>query len=73
MSATVLVTLIMITVLVLLCLVPWFVACARESDNRTVVLIICLFFGWTMIGWVVALCMAVAKKPSPQIIVISKE
>lgn len=37
---------------------PTFVANARAHHNRSTILVLNLFLGWTFIGWVVALAMA---------------
>ena len=53
---------------VLVYFLPSMVAWGRDTPNRNSVLVINLFLGWTLIGWVVAMAMAVsqadAKKPS---------
>jgi hypothetical protein len=40
----------------------WFapVCIARTSGGRFAVFLICLFFGWTVVGWIVALVIAVS-------------
>jgi Superinfection immunity protein len=43
--------------------VPTVVALVRAVPNRASVIVINLFLGWTLIGWVVALSMAVRTKP----------
>lgn len=45
--------------LIALYFVPTIVAFSREVVNAGSVLVINLFLGWTLIGWVVALAMAV--------------
>ena len=46
---------------------PTFIAIRRRIPNDTSVAVINLFLGWTLIGWVVALAMAVAgARPSTQ-------
>jgi hypothetical protein len=44
---------------------------ARDKPNATSVFVINLFFGWTFIGWVIALAMAVSN-PSPPVVVQQK-
>jgi hypothetical protein len=39
-------------------MLPWAVAVTRGAPNRNAVGLLCLFTGWTFIGWVVALVMA---------------
>ena len=43
--------------------VPWFVAWRRRVPNVGSVFVICLFLGWTVAGWVVALAMACRSRP----------
>lgn len=45
----------------LLYFLPFIVAKLRDSDRSAQVFIINLFFGWSGIGWVVALVIAVGK------------
>ena len=40
---------------------PAIIAFAREMRNAGSVLVINLFLGWTLVGWVVALAMAFAN------------
>lgn len=42
---------------------PTLVAFSRRVPNRVSVAVINCFLGWTVIGWVVALAMAVRDKP----------
>ena len=44
--------------------VPAIVAAARHTHNTVAILLINIFFGWTLIGWVVALLMAICSAPS---------
>jgi len=47
---------------------PTFIAAQRDIPNAASVAIVNLFLGWTCIGWVVALAMAVAgNRPSTQL------
>ena len=43
---------------------PTIVAESRHSDRRTQVLLINIFLGWSGIGWIVALVLAVGKNKS---------
>lgn len=40
-------------------LLPTYIARAREHDNAASIFVINFFFGWTLIGWVIALAWAV--------------
>ena len=42
---------------------PAIIAAARQTHNATAILLIDLFTGWTFVGWVVALVMAVTSAP----------
>lgn len=48
----------MLIVLLVLYFVPSLIAMARKHSNIAPVLIINLFFGWTIIGWIVSLAWA---------------
>lgn len=49
-------------------LLPTIVAFIRKVPNRGSVLVINLFLGWSLIGWVVALAMAARSAPTaPQV------
>ncbi|MFF4583619.1 superinfection immunity protein [Streptomyces sp. NPDC001373] len=46
--------------------VPTVVALGRTVPNRGSVIVVNIFLGWTLIGWVVALAMAArSKAPAP--------
>ena len=42
---------------------PAIVAAVRHTHNATAILLLNLFLGWTVIGWCVALLMAVCSAP----------
>lgn len=44
-------------------LVPWFIAHSRRAQNRIAILVICLLFGWTLIGWLAAFIWAFVDAP----------
>ncbi|MDA8263072.1 MAG: superinfection immunity protein [Actinomycetota bacterium] len=44
--------------------VPTVVAFVRKVPNSMSVFVVNLFLGWSLIGWVVALALAVRTKPS---------
>lgn len=39
-------------------LIPTFIAAGRKHSNSTAIFIVNLFFGWTFIGWIIALIWA---------------
>ena len=41
---------------------PWIIAVERGHKNATAILIINLFFGWSFVGWVIALAWAFMKQ-----------
>jgi hypothetical protein len=45
-------------------LLPAIIAAVRRTHNATAILLIDLFLGWTFIGWVAALVMAICSAPS---------
>jgi len=42
---------------------PAIIAAARHTHNATAILLLNLFLGWTVIGWCVALLMAICSVP----------
>jgi hypothetical protein len=40
---------------ILIYLFPAFIACNRDHRNAASITVVNLFFGWTFVGWVVAL------------------
>ncbi len=52
-------------VIVILCVavyfLPYLVAIARKSERQTQIGLLNLFLGWTAIGWIIFLVMAVGK------------
>lgn len=42
---------------------PAIIAAVRHTHNSTGILLLNLFLGWTMIGWLVALLMAIFSMP----------
>lgn len=52
--------------------IPTSIAMMRGSNLTAAVLVVNLFFGWTIIGWVGALVMAVLPKQKDQVIYINQ-
>ncbi|MDP9222564.1 MAG: superinfection immunity protein [Actinomycetota bacterium] len=46
---------------ILLYWLPTVVAIARQTDNILAVALVNLVFGWTFVGWIVALIMAIRR------------
>lgn len=42
---------------------PAIVAAARQTHNATGILLLNIFLGWTGIGWIVALVLAICSAP----------
>jgi Superinfection immunity protein len=42
---------------------PAIIAAVRHTHNSTGILLLNLFLGWTMVGWFVALLMAIFSRP----------
>jgi len=43
--------------------VPAIIAAVRHTHNATGILLLNIFLGWTLIGWFVALVMAICSAP----------
>lgn len=37
---------------------PWFIALYRKHKNSLAIMVVTLFLGWTVVGWVIALVWA---------------
>ena len=44
-------------------LVPWIVAAARNHESHASILALTLLFGWTGVGWLLALAWALSQRP----------
>ena len=44
--------------------VPAIIAAARQTHNATGILLLNIFLGWTVVGWFVALLLAICSAPS---------
>lgn len=53
---------VFIAVVTFVYFLPLFVAVSRRTANQNSVAIINIFLGWTFLGWVIALAMAVSNK-----------
>jgi hypothetical protein len=56
---------IVVVVVIALYFLPSIVAYSRRSLNKAPILVVNVFLGWTFIGWVVALAMAVTRNVEP--------
>jgi hypothetical protein len=54
-------------ILVVLYFVPMIIAYGRNRKNAAGILLLNLFLGWTLLGWVIALIWAVIDGPKGQI------
>lgn len=54
---------------VIMYFIPAITAYEKKKRNKQSILVINIFLGWTVIGWVVALAMAVGKDDEKQIII----
>jgi hypothetical protein len=52
--------------------VPTIVAAIRKVPNVGSVIVINIFLGWSVIGWVVALAMAARSAPVPQQVIVNQ-
>lgn len=55
---------IIVVFLLYLYFLPTVLAFKRQTPNRMSVGVIDFFFGWTLLGWVVALAMALSNAPA---------
>ncbi len=58
--------------ILILYFVPAVTAYENKKKNRQAILVINIFLGWTFIGWIIALAMAVGKDKENPIIVQNK-
>jgi hypothetical protein len=64
---------ILVFILIGLYFVPTIVAVIRKVPNLGSVIVINLFLGWSVIGWVVALAMAARSTPAaPQQVIVNQ-
>jgi hypothetical protein len=52
-------------------MLPWAIAATRSKQNVVSVVMINLFLGWTVIGWIVALVMACSAHPMPATVLVN--
>ncbi len=52
---------VMLSILLGMYFLPVIVSTSRHTGNAVAVFLVCLFFGWTMIGWLIALIMAFGR------------
>lgn len=62
-----------ILLIALLYFLPTFNAYSNKKRNAGSVLVVNLFLGWTVIGWVVAFAMSAGKDATPTVIVKERE
>lgn len=51
---------------------PTIIAVVGRRRNAVLVAIVNTLLGWSFVGWVVALVMAVTKEPQPQVVYINQ-
>ncbi len=59
-------------VIIFIYFIPAINAYSNKKNNRSSVLVINIFLGWTLIGWVVALAMSAGKDKEIPVIVQNK-
>ncbi len=69
-SAMTLIVQLIVWGILLLCVyfIPAIVAKKKKHSNKTAILLLNIFLGWTLVGWVVSLVWAVKKPPVYQTI-----
>lgn len=60
-----LITFLVVSILLCLWLLPWFIAGARGHRNTVAILMTTLLFGWTLLGWGIALIWAFTNNHKP--------
>ncbi|TCN57427.1 superinfection immunity protein [Flavobacterium circumlabens] len=50
---------------------PSFIALSRKKTNRTAIILLNFFLGWTFIGWIASLVWACTTNNEPQTIVVN--
>lgn len=65
-----------LVLLLVLCVAVYFlpsiIAKARHHHNQTPIVLVNLFFGWTAIGWIVALIWAFTSPAPNQVVVVNQ-
>ena len=51
---------------------PTIVAVVAHRRNAVLIAIVNTLLGWSFVGWIVALVMAVAREPEPQVILVER-
>lgn len=64
--------LLFITVVIFIYFIPTVIAFTRGSNLSAAVLVINLFLGWSILGWIAALVMAVLPKQKSQTIIVQQ-
>lgn len=54
-------SIILVLIAIVLYFAPWLHAAAKGHPNSTAILVLNLFLGWTLIGWVGALIWSVSR------------
>ncbi len=54
---------IILIIITIVMFIPWFVAVIRGIKNTLGIFLLCLFLGWTYVGWVGALIWSVVENP----------
>lgn len=52
-----------LVIIMIIMFIPWFIAMIRGIKNTLGIFLLCLFLGWTYVGWVGALIWAVVENP----------
>ncbi len=50
-------------------MLPWAIGATRNRTNCAATALVNFFFGWTLIGWVIALVMACGSEPAQPVVV----
>jgi len=63
-AAQIIVSLITLFIFLILYLLPFVIANARHHHNQATIFLTNLFFGWTLLGWLICFIWAFSNPPS---------
>jgi hypothetical protein len=61
-------TLLLVLLFLPLYFLPTIIALVRKPPNLVAVIVVNVFFGWSFIGWIVALVMSLRSAREPQVV-----
>lgn len=64
--------LFVIVIILAIYLIPTFVAISRKKENKTIIILMNVFLGWSIICWLLALLWAVSDDEKPTQIIVKE-